>query len=386
MATIDRKNNRKSLFNTIKSEFLDSNGKVLLFDVFEKYFFSTEENCVSGKSNPADKNGYIKQGNLFDILTNPNKKGKVIKNEYFNTDDPEFISLKDKVTFVRTYACFDFPWTTTSLSNYCSGASKSTEVVSTSGSTNMNDYVGVYDIEKNDQIPVTIVDVNDDQNSLDVSFPGMEDNAIYKKYSKINLKPKSTGSNVFDVYVDDKQIPLSDVTFNSDKSKFTFNIVNFKGVAIKTKDNTTPPPTPSNTKKDDGKKTNPSTTPTKDKDSGKTIINKTVYNYSGVSDEPDFEPNISQNKECNDYPFTLGCINVDIGDINEKFFGKGNRRADVFSTKLLNSLKSYGYIMPNDKDPKITEDMYNRIMKAFAKDIIKESVKKVLKEYINKKK
>ena len=382
MATIDRKQKRKSLFNIIKSEFI-SKGNVMFFDDFEYNFFSTEENCVSGKPNPADKNGYIKQGNLFDILTKKNIKGKVIKNEYFTTDSEEFKSLKDKVTFVRTYACFDFPWTTTSLSNYCSGALKSTEDVSTSGSTSMNDYVGVYDIEKNDQIPVTIVDVNDDLISLDVSFPGMEDNAIYKKYSKINLKPKSTGSNVFDVYLDDKQIPLSDVTFNSDKSKFTFNISNFKGVAIKTKDDTTPPPTP---KKDDGKKTTPTSDTKKDKDSGKTIINKTVYNYSGVSDEPDFEPNISQNKECNDYPFTLGCINVDIGDINEKFFGKGNRRTNLFSTKLLNSLKSYGYIMPNDKDPKITEDMYNRIMKAFAKDIIKESVKKVLKEYINKKK
>ena len=382
MATIDRKQKRKSLFNIIKSEFI-SKGNVMFFDDFEYNFFSTEENCVSGKPNPADKNGYIKQGNLFDILTKKNIKGKVIKNEYFTTDSEEFKSLKDKQTFVRTYACFDFPWTTTSLSNYCAGAPKSTEVVSTSGSTNMYDYVGVYDIEKNDQIPVTIVDVNDDQNSLDVSFPGMEDNVIYKKYSKINLKPKSTGSNVFDVYVDDKQITLSDVTFSSDKSKFTFNIMNFKGVAIKTKDDTTPPPTP---KKDDGKKTTPTSDTKKDKDSGKTIINKTVYNYSGVSDEPDFEPNISQNKECNDYPFTLGCINVDIGDINEKFFGKGNRRADVFSTKLLNSLKSYGYIMPNDKDPKITEDMYNRIMKNFTKDIIKESVKKVLKEYINKKK
>lgn len=97
-------------------------------------------------------------------------------------------------------------------------------------------------------------------------------------------------------------------------------------------------------------------------------IKKTVFIYNGIDDEPDFEPHISQNKECNDYPFTLGCINVDIGDINEKFFGKGNRRANLFSTKLLNSLKSYGYIMPNDKDPKITQDIYNRIMKNFTKD------------------
>lgn len=386
MATINRKNNRKKLYDLINSQFINSDGKVLKFEEFEYIFFSTEEKCVSSKPFPADKDGYIKQGNLFDILTKKNKKGKIIKDEFIDPKSNEFISLKDKVTFVRTYACFDFPWTTTSSTDYCKGAKGSTEDVSTSGSTSMNDYVGVYDIEKNDQIPVTIVDVNDDLISLDVSFPGMEDNAIYKKYSKINLKPKSTGSNVFDVYVDDKQIPLSDVTFSSDKSKFTFNIVNFKGVAIKTKDDTTPPPTPSDTKKDDGKKTTPTSDTKKDKDSGKTIINKTVYNYSGVSDEPDFEPNISQNKECNDYPFTLGCINVDIGDINEKFFGKGNRRADLFSTKLLNSLKSYGYIMPNDKDPKITEDMYNRIMKNFTKDIIKESVKKVLKEYINKKK
>ena len=137
----------------------------------------------------------------------------------------------------------------------------------------MNDYVGIYDIEKNDDIPVTIVDVNDDLISLDVSFPGIENNPVYKKFSKINLKPKSSGSNVFDVYVDDKQIPSSDVTFSSDKSKFTFNIIKFKGVAIKTKDDPTPPPSP---KSDDSKKSKTNTTNTDNtkKDSGKTIINK----------------------------------------------------------------------------------------------------------------
>ena len=385
MATINRKNNRKNLYELIDSEFTNSNGAILKFEDFESIFFSTEEKCVSGKPFPVDKNGYIKQGNLFDILTKKNKKGKIIKDEFIDPNSTEFISLKDKVTFVRTYACFDFPWTTTSSTNYCSGAMQSTVDASTGGSTVMNDYVGIYDIEKNDDIPVTIVDVNDDLISLDVSFPGIENNPVYKKFSKINLKPKSSGSNVFDVYVDDKQIPSSDVTFSSDKSKFTFNIINFKGVAIKTKDDPTPPPSP---KSDDSKKSKTNTTNTDNtkKDGGKTIIHKTVYNYSGVDDEPNFDSNQSQNKECNDYPFTLGCVNVDIGDINEKFFGKGNRRGDVFSTKLLNSLKSYGYIMPNDKDPKITQDIYNRIMKSFTKDIIKESVKKVLKEYINKKK
>ena len=64
----------------------------------------------------------------------------------------------------------------------------------------------------------------------------------------------------------------------------------------------------------------------------------------------------------------------------------GKRRANVFSTPLLKQLQSYGYLVPNDKDPKITEDIYNRIMKSSTKDVIKESVKKVLKEHINKKK
>jgi len=386
MVTINRKNNRKALFNTIKSEFTDSNDVVLKFDDFEKIFFSTEESCVSGKPFPADKNGYIKQGNLFDILTKKNKKGKIIKDEFIDPNSTEFISLKDKVTFVRTYACFDFPWTTTSTTNYCSGALQSTGDASTGGSTVMNDYVGIYDIQKNDNIPVTIVDVNDDLISLDVSFPGIENNTVYKKFSKINLKPKSSGSNVFDVYVNDKQIPLSDVTFSSDKSKFTFNIMNFKGVAIKTKDDSTPPPSP---KSDDSKKNKTNTTNTDNtkKDGGKTIINKTVYNYNGVDDDTDFGTvQSSDNKECKDFPFTLGCINDYIGDINEKIFGVGKRRSNVFSTPLLKQLQSYGYLVPNDKDPKITEDIYNRIMKSSTKDVIKESVKKVLKEYINNKK
>ena len=382
MATINRKNNRKALFNTIKSEFTDSNGTVLKFDDFEKIFFSTEESCVSGKPFPADKNGYVKQGNLFDIITNKNKRGKIIKNDYFKTDSQEFISLKDKVTFVRTYACFDFPWTTTSTTNYCQGAKNSTE--DNTIESGMNDYVGAYDIEKN-VIPVAIVDVNNDLISLDMSFPGLGDNPVYQKFAKINLKPQQNGSNIFDVYVEGKQVPLSNITFNADKSGFSFKILNFQGKATKTKDDPTPPPSP---KTDDSKKNKPTTTNTNNvkKDDGKTIINKTVYNYSGVDDEPDFDSNQSENKECNDYPFTLGCINDDIGDINEKFFGVGRRRSNLFSTALLKQLKSYGYIMPNDKEPKITEDIYNRIMKAFKKDVIKESVKKVFKEYINKKK
>jgi hypothetical protein len=386
MATINRKNNRKNLYQLIDSEFTNSNGTILKFEDFESIFFSTEEKCVSSKPFPADKNGYVKQGNLFDILTKKNKKGKIIKDEFIDPNSTEFISLKDKVTFVRTYACFDFPWTTTSSTNYCSGALQSTVDASTGGSTVMNDYVGIYDIEKNDDIPVTIVDVNDDLISLDVSFPGIENNPVYKKFSKINLKPKSSGSNVFDVYVDDKQIPSSDVTFSSDKSKFTFNIIKFKGVAIKTKDDPTPPPSP---KSDDSKKSKTNTTNTDNtkKDSGKTIINKTVYNYNGVDDNTDFGTiQSSDNKECKDFPFTLGCINDYIGDINEKIFGVGKRRANVFSTPLLKQLQSYGYLVPNDKDPKITEDIYNRIMKSSTKDVIKESVKKVLKEYINKKK
>jgi hypothetical protein len=101
-------------------------------------------------------------------------------------------------------------------------------------------------------------------------------------------------------------------------------------------------------------------------------IKKTVYIYNGVDDDTDFGTvQSSDNKECKDFPFTLGCVNDYIGDINEKFFGKGRRRANVFSTALLKQLQSYGFIVPSNKEPKITEDIYNDIMKSFTKDIIK---------------
>jgi hypothetical protein len=63
--------------------------------------------------------------------------GKVIKTEFFN--DPksdQFISLRDKTTFVRTYACFDFDWTTKSVTKYCSGAIPSNTNTNT---TNIDD-------------------------------------------------------------------------------------------------------------------------------------------------------------------------------------------------------------------------------------------------------
>ena len=54
MATIDRKNNRLSLFNAIKSQFTNSNNIVLKFEEFEQLFFSTEETYLEPYSKCED--------------------------------------------------------------------------------------------------------------------------------------------------------------------------------------------------------------------------------------------------------------------------------------------------------------------------------------------
>lgn len=133
------------------------------------------------------------------------------------------------------------------------------------------------------------------------------------------------------------------------------------------------------------------TTPTKLKsqspvntNSGGTTVNQTTYNYNGTNTDKTVDYQ-SSTKDCNDFPFTLGCINDLIGDINEKIFGTGRRMGNVYSKSLQNILNNRAYFGVDNKDMSITNDIWNDIMKNAKSDIIKETVKKVLKERILKK-
>jgi len=85
-------------------------------------------------------------------------------------------------------------------------------------------------------------------------------------------------------------------------------------------------------------------------------------------------------KPCDDFPFTLGCVNSKIGDLNAALFS-GDRNNDTYNKQLENFLDNRGYFS-NSKN-ELTKDTWDDLIN---RNVIKESIKKVLKEYINKKK
>jgi hypothetical protein len=90
-------------------------------------------------------------------------------------------------------------------------------------------------------------------------------------------------------------------------------------------------------------------------------------------------------KNCDSFPFELGCTNSLIGDLNKKFFGK--RRKDTYTKLLQNHLDNRAYFSIDNEEKMITKQIWDQIMGSSEKSkIVKETVKKVLKEYINKKK
>jgi hypothetical protein len=373
MATIDRKNNRLSLFNAIKSQFTNSNNIVLKFEEFEQLFFSTEESCVSAKPNATDKNGYIKQNNLFDILTKPNRKGKVIKTEFFDPKGNEFFSLKDKVTFVKTYACFDFDWTTKSTTKYCLGATPSNTNTDTT-TTNLEDYTGFYKIEGNEHVSGAVINYDETKpDILDVTFPDLADanfgdSAIFQKYSKIELR--KVNDLKFDIYSQDKQIKFSEVIFNANKKEFTFKIAQvFTGKGVKVEE-----PTPTSDTDTTIEKKKDTTVPVEKKKDEIPVVRTNTLRFN--NDKKTYVAT----KKCDDFPFTLGCSNKLIGDLNASLFN-GDRKNDVYSDELQNDLENVGQFY-NNPNKEITKDIWTKFMN---RRIIKETVKKVLKEYIIKK-
>lgn len=93
-------------------------------------------------------------------------------------------------------------------------------------------------------------------------------------------------------------------------------------------------------------------------------------------------------KSCSDFPFTFGCQNKIIGDINQALFK--NRLNDTFDTHLYKELTDNGFFNDtNEKQGEISKIMYDKIKRGFHlnenKKIIKETVKKVLKGSIKEK-
>jgi hypothetical protein len=87
-------------------------------------------------------------------------------------------------------------------------------------------------------------------------------------------------------------------------------------------------------------------------------------------------------KQCSDFPFQLGCVNPKIGDFNATVF-RGDRYNDTYTTRVRAYLDGNSWFRKENPNKELTQDIWNKFMN---KGVIKESIKKVLKEYINKKK
>ena len=138
MAT-KQEDNRKNLYNIIKSEFISSaTNKVLTYDEWFKIFFKNS-NTFSDQSSTGDDKGNVKYNNLFSIINFKKIIGSddTIIKYYFlpsATGYNEWMKvLKSKEEFYKTFAC-DLPWSK-SL-NFCKGT--------TDVSTNKDRYVGDY--------------------------------------------------------------------------------------------------------------------------------------------------------------------------------------------------------------------------------------------------
>ena len=279
--------------------------------------------------------------------------------------------------FFKEYVCGDETYLWAINTYWCKQASSSNQ----NDPIILVDYEGTYSIEKNNYVDMAVINVADTADKLDLFLPKLDENPLYKKYANIQLI-HTTGQK-FDLYNGESKIPNSEIEFSEDKKQFNFNIVSIiTGIAKKEDESKL---------SIDSNVNSGSTTPTTNTDNNSdgrqpVKIVKNIFKFPDVKDnQPGYVSPESHTKDCKDFPFTIGCISKTIGDINEKFFGKGHRRGDVFGTELLDLLTGAGYLNPNDKDPKITEEIYGRIMNDFKKNIIKESVKKVLKQYINKK-
>ena len=200
---------------------------------------------------------------------------------------------------------------------------------------------------------------------------------LLKNYTISKLTP-SKNNNKFVYSISNKSgEELTDaMTFGSNSFVFKYSILgrSFKITATK-KDDTkvsdeVTPPTPVKTK------TNTTVNTDNKKDKIPVVRSKPLYFNNDKKDD-------TPTKSCNDFPFTLGCVNSKIGDLNAKLYS-GNRYNDQYTKDLQSNLDNGGnfnrQVNPNKE---LTKDLWDELMN---KQVIKESVKKVLKEYINKKK
>lgn len=278
------------------------------------------------------------------------------------------IELTNKEQYYKTYGC-DFKWAENNP--YCVDTSPTP--------SNIDNYVGNYTTDnpliKKIKISKGPDNTDPTKESLYLSSPYFDRIPKFGNYSlgdyAISKLTPTSNPLVFSISNESGGSIPDSITFNN--TGFVFKILTFTITAIKKTDKDSDPVTP--TKKDDTVVKKDDTVVKKDKDNEIPVVRTKPLYFD--RDKKDDTPT----KDCSDFPFTLGCVNTKIGDLNAKLF-MGDRKKDTY-TKSLQSTLDTGNFGPNNPNKELTKNIWNELMN---KQVIKESVKKVLKEYINKKK
>ena len=345
--------NRKVVYNLITTNYYNSNNPET-YDVWFAKWFANENTFSKGKNS------------LFDFLYGNRDK-------IFAKDNPirKKIEVNDNRTYYwKNFAC-DLSWA--EKFNVCSGIINKP--------INLDDKVGDYTTDnpliKKIKISKGPDNTDPTKESLYVNSPYFENlpklgNYNLADYSISKLTRSAANSPVFTLSNQSgESLPNATITF--DNTGFTFQfLTTFKIIATKI----TKSETDNSTKKDDTVVKKDNTVVKKDKDDEIPVV-RTKPLYFDTDKEDD-----TPTKDCGDFNFTLGCVNTKIGDLNAKLF-RGDRKKDIYTQKLQDFLYHTGNFGSDNPNKELTKDLWNELMN---KSVIKESVKKVLKEYINKKK
>jgi hypothetical protein len=367
---VNFQNNRRILYNEIPKDYKKLKNNVLSLEQFIAIWFKDENIFSEAKIN------------LFKYL-NDNIDNIFTKKSTTRT------ALKSKRTFYRTFAC-DLEWA--KKYDFC-GDDGQINVVNLDDNS-LKSLIGNYVSDKKTDGEFKIFESTsytniDDPIKLGISsysfsyISGVLDNSRYEGENltfdiSLDTSREDISSKVKSLFPNyDLSKFKSKITFGKDRKSFTYNFLDkIKGTATKTKEDSSNKS--DSTSKTDSKSKTDSTKKSDDEKPYKphqTTIYSTTTDYNKID-----EPNLTV-KNCDSFPFELGCVNSLIGDLNEKFFGK--RRKDTYTKLLQNYLDDDAYFSVDNEEKMITKEIWDQIMKS---KIVKETVKKVLKEYINKKK
>lgn len=236
--------------------------------------------------------------------------------------------------------------------------------------TNLDALVGTYttNVPKIKKIEIYKAKDENDEDSLYLSSIFLKNIPKLEDYTVAKLTPKANSTNIFTISNGEVELPDATISFTGDQFTFKYKLLLITGTK---EQGTTSEPID---KKDDKKKADVVATTKSDNKKSDIPVVKSKPLYFNKEKKQDIVT-----KPCSDFPFTLGCVNTKIGDLSAKFFS-GDRSNDTYDKELENFLDNMGYFPSSSKE--ITQDLWVKLMN---KSIIKETIKKVLKEYINKK-